>query len=157
MISITQTYLRHSGGTKFYRAMLIARCAASGDFTNAVSVVHYGPVSSGGSGEEGRPVRGGQTRLYNGNTEYYRKLEAKTTPSATGDVYERVSDKTNNYEDPRGRGELVMLFGAKTAQEICVALGLPADGSGGGPTTEPETTVSAPRSFASKPAHWGTW
>lgn len=155
MISIRRIYMVHTGGTKFYQPFLVSRDTSAP--SRYVSIVHYGPLSSGGAGRFGRPVMGGQTKVTAGRSVFDRQLEAKSRGDAMGH-YRKESDTTQEcIDEVQAREELTRLFGAATAQDILRDLGLAHDGSDITPSTAPDTVVSEPKPPAEKPAHWGQW
>lgn len=157
MISIRRIYMVHTGGTKFYQPFLVTRDMPGTSMNRHVSIVHYGPLSSGGAGRFGRPVLGGQTKVTAGRSVFDRQLEAKSRGDATG-RYEQESGTTQKcLDEVQAREELTRLFGAATAQEILRELGLAHDGSEIIPSTAPDTVVTEPKQPAEKPAHWGQW
>lgn len=154
MINIRRIYMVHTGGTKFYQPFLVSR---GSKVAMNVSIVHYGPRSSGGAGRSGRPVLGGQMKVTAGRSVFDRQLEAKSKGDATGH-YRKESDTTQEcIGEVQAMEELTRLFGAATAQDIMRDLGLAHDGSEITPSTAPETVVSEPKPPAEKPAHWGQW
>lgn len=151
MITIKRTYMDHSGGTKFYQPFLVAYDGPDGLRSHA-TVLHWGPVSSKGSGRSGRPVLGGQMQIHQGSGVYRERLDSKQARSSTGH-YSVVHSEETEYDSTDGRVELIRLFGSAQTEKILLELGLKFDGSEAPPTTHRET-VSTP---IEKPAHQGTW
>lgn len=158
-ITIRRTYMLHTSGTKFYQPFLVSY--ADGTLKSDVTVIHFGPASSKGSGVGGRPLMGGQVQLTAGREHYQGQIEAKSRPGVKGH-YEILSSGRNGTTYPleEGRKELLRLFGASKTESILMELGLTYDGAETEPSAPVETVVSEPKAApvpAEKPAHWGTW
>lgn len=152
MITIRRTYMTHSGGTKFYQPFLVNYVSTDGDLSSAATVIHFGPVSSGGAGSNGRPVLGGQIQIRGGAAHYQNQIDEKSKRTARGH-YSQVHSTDTGYASDAGRDELVRLFGAKNTESILLELGLKFDGAEASPTTHRETAPTP----IEKPAHQGTW
>ena len=155
MFQIIRKYLEHSGGTKFYQPFLFKHTYGSGQLQSAVSLMHYGPNSSAGSGAHGRPVLGGQMTMKSGEAYFYEQINAKRRRTAKG-YYEITGEfELQNFGTPEEFGaELVRLFGASKRDEIMLGLGLTVDGADAAPIEHPETIDSEPEE---KHAAWGSW
>jgi hypothetical protein len=152
MITITRTYMDHSGGTKFYQPFLIAYDGDDGLRSHA-TVLHWGPVSAKGSGRNGRPVLGGQVQVCQGSGIYRDRIASKQVGNSGG-RYSVTHAEETAFSPAEGRAELIRLFGARRTEQILLELGLKFDGTEPPPGTRSDTKDSAP---PAKPAAWGSW
>lgn len=154
MFTIERAYLEHTGGTKFYQPFLIKR--DDGEFVHAVTIIHYGPNRSAGSGKDGRPVLGGQTQIKNGSAHFFDQIEAKKKETSKGKYVEDLGARriSNFHSSAELRKELTRLFGASTAEDLLLEIGITPDGAEAHPSERAETIDSEPKE---KPAEWGSW
>lgn len=153
MFKISKTYMEHSGGTKFYRPILVQ--FENREWNSAATVIHFGPNSSPGSGYGGRPVRGGQVQVKPGATHYQGQIALKAKATSKGHYKKMGAEEAESFATvDAAREELIRLFGATTAAEVLNHLGFSHDGAELPPTVIHETVPIEP---VKKPDHWASW
>lgn len=158
-ITITSRWMKHTGGTKFYRPILVK----VGEDTAVVG--NYGSIKPRGGvtpSATDRPVRFGQCKVYAGGPSFFHELTQEKEKMRGGGCYvregcdqtETLHAKTWGHDDIQSA--LATHFGANVAHELMNTLGLnqPVEFAEVAPSTERETT---PIETTPRPASWGTW
>jgi hypothetical protein len=147
-ISVRQTWLDHSSGTKFYHVIQLSPEKGEG---SAVTITHWGKQSIVRSTFQ-RPILGGETQITNGAVGT-TKISAKQKRG-----YQQHDTLIKTVDDSRW---MIDQFGAEKAHEIELAM----FGAKGDPSDAPETKAipkakakaKAIEPEAPRPEAWGTW
>lgn len=157
-LTLTSRWMTHTGGTKFYRPVLVSLGGRT------VVVANYGSTKPrGGSAPSAshRPAQFGQCKVYSGGAAYFERLTAEKERVRNGEKYVRVGSdlirhqSVESLDDDGVKSALAIHFGAAVAHEVLQHL-RPAAGwedwevpSSARDTIPVETTP--------RPEGWGSW
>lgn len=154
-INIDVTYMKHSGGTKFYQ---VFELRANG---RVATVCHWGKIV--GRGSFPKPVNGGQTQVFT-RPEMRQKIEEKRKRGYTVHDENTIAYDCGleiNHEGTFRRLDsdwMVEHFGMMLAHEVYATLMLPKTTAEPAPKDAPDTSFMGAKPVIEKrPEAWGSW
>lgn len=143
-LTIRTTWMRHSGGTKYYQIFEFKPKSGV-----PITLVHYGPVTPRVTRFH-RPVNGGQVDIHRG------ALGLAKQRAKEGRGYSEDDSQTSFVN--RGHGNLREIFGAQLAHELDVAMYGHLAAADTAPSDDPDNEfVPADEAPEERPAAWGSW